>query len=63
MKASINQLTHKRPIDRQPPKTQRNFTDPDSHVMKSDSHYSQVYSCQLAVDSNHHVIVALSVSN
>jgi len=44
-------------------KTQRNFTDPDSHLMKSDGHYIQGYNCQLAVDSDHQVIVAVGVSN
>ena len=31
--------------------------------MKSDGHYIQGYNCQLAVDSDHQVIVALGVSN
>ena len=44
-------------------KSQRNFTDPDSQLMKSDGHYIQGYNCQLAVDSDHQVIVALGVSN
>jgi hypothetical protein len=44
-------------------RTQRNFTDPDSHLMKSDGHYIQGYNCQLAVDSDHQVIVAIGVSN
>jgi hypothetical protein len=44
-------------------KTQRIFTDADSHLMKSDGHYIQGYNCQLAVDSDHQVIVALGVSN
>ncbi|MCT0204181.1 transposase [Synechococcus sp. CS-602] len=44
-------------------KTQRNFTDADSHLMKSDSHYIQGYNCQLAVDSDYQVIVAVGVSN
>jgi hypothetical protein len=44
-------------------KAQRNFTDPDSHLMKSDGHYIQGYNCQLAVDSDHQVIVATGVSN
>jgi transposase len=44
-------------------KTQRNFTDADSHLMKSNGHYIQGYNCQLAVDSDHQVIVALGVSN
>ena len=44
-------------------KTQQNFTDADSHLMKSDGHYIQGYNCQLAVDSDHQVIVALGVSS
>jgi hypothetical protein len=44
-------------------KTQRNFTDADSHLMKSGGHYLQGYNCQLAVDSDHQVIVAVGVSN
>jgi hypothetical protein len=44
-------------------KTQRNFTDADSHLMKSDGHSIQGYNGQLAVDSDHQVIVALGVSN
>ena len=44
-------------------KTQRNFTDPDSHLMQSGGSYLQGYNCQVAVDSDHQVIVALGVSN
>ena len=44
-------------------KTQRNFTDPDSHLMQSGGTYLQGYNCQLAVDSDHQVIVAVGVSN
>jgi transposase len=44
-------------------KTQRNFTDPDSHLMHSGGSYLQGYNCQLAVDSDHQVIVAIGVSN
>ena len=44
-------------------KTQRNFTAPDSHLMTADGHDIQGYNCQLAVDSDHQVIVALGVSN
>jgi hypothetical protein len=44
-------------------KSQRNFTDPDSHLMKADGYYVQGYNCQLAVDSDHQVIVAVGVSN
>ena len=61
-----------RRADRSPTgKSQRNhrcaegfaYTDPDSHLMKSDGHYIQGYNYQLAVDSDHQVIVAIGVSN
>jgi transposase len=45
------------------PRTQRNFTDPDSHLMQSGGSYLQGYNCQVAVDSDHQVIVAVGVSN
>lgn len=44
-------------------KTQRNFTDADSHLMQSGGTYLQVYIGQLAVDSDQQVIVAVGVSN
>ena len=44
-------------------KTQRNFTDSDSHLMQSGGSYLQGYNCQLAVDSDHQVIVEVGVSN
>ena len=44
-------------------KTQRNFTDPESHLMQFGGTYLQAYNCQLAVDSDHQVIVAVGVSN
>jgi transposase len=43
--------------------TQRNFTDPDSHIMKSDGNMLQGHNCQAAVDGDHQVIVAMGVSN
>jgi transposase len=42
---------------------QRNFTDPGSHIMKSDGTLLQGYNCQAAVDGDHQVIVAMGVSN
>jgi hypothetical protein len=39
------------------------YTDPDSHLMKTDGHFIQGYNCQLAVDRDHQVIVAVGVSN
>jgi hypothetical protein len=44
-------------------KTQRNFTDPDSHLMQAGGTYLQGCNCQLAVDRDHQVIVAVGVSN
>jgi len=44
-------------------RTQRNFTDPDSHIMKSDGNLLQGYNCQAVVDGDHQVIVAMGVSN
>ena len=44
-------------------KTQRNFTDADSHLIESGGSYLQGYNCQVAVDSDHQVIVAVGVSN
>ena len=42
---------------------QRNFTDPDSHIMRSDGDVLQGYNCQAVVDSDHQVILAMGVSN
>ena len=44
-------------------KTQRNFTDPDSHQMQSGGSYLRDYNWRLAVDSGHQVVVAVGVSN
>jgi transposase len=55
-------LAHK--ADGSPTATaQRNFTDPDSHIMQSDGDWIQGYNCQAAVDGDHQVIVAIGVSN
>jgi transposase len=46
------------------PKTQRNFTDPESRIMrKAGKEYVQAYNAQAAVDSTAQVIVAQSLSN
>jgi hypothetical protein len=45
------------------PSAQRNFTDPDSRIMKRDGAYLQGYNCQCAVDSKHQIIVAEAVTN
>jgi len=45
------------------PKAQRNFTDPDSRIMKRNGEFLQGYNCQIAVDEEHQIIVAGGVSN
>lgn len=44
-------------------KAQRNFTDPDSLILKSSGGWIQCYNCQAAVDGDHQIIVAVGVSN
>ena len=48
-----------------PDKAQRNFTDPDSHIMPASGgkHFIQAYNAQAAVDSAKQVIVAAEVTN
>jgi transposase len=45
------------------PSAQRNFSDPDSHILKGSDGWIQGYNCQAAVDGDHQVIVAIGVSN
>lgn len=45
------------------PQGQRNFTDPDSHILKESEGWVQGYNAQAAVDGDHQVIVAIGVSN
>ena len=45
------------------PQAQRNFTDPDSHILKGSDGWVQGYNAQAAVDGDHQVIVAIGVSN
>ena len=50
-------------IDKRPePKAQRNFTDPESGIMKGADGYIQGYNCQAAVDAEAQVIVACDAS-
>lgn len=45
------------------PKAQRNFTDPESRLMRTGHTYVQAYNGQAAVDSEHQIIVAADLSN
>ncbi|MEZ5990522.1 MAG: IS1182 family transposase [Planctomycetota bacterium] len=49
----------RRPLE----KRQRNFTDPDSRIMRTQQTYEQAYNCQIAVDAGSQVIVATSLGN
>lgn len=58
--------SHRVPFDRDgnpKPGAQRNYTDPDSKIMKSGDGYIQGYNCQTVVDAEHQVIVSQAVSN
>ena len=54
----------KAPSDKPESKAQRNFTDPDSRIMKMSAtkSFEQCYNCQAAVDGHHQVIVAPRVT-
>ncbi|MGH3148580.1 MAG: IS1182 family transposase, partial [Rubrobacter sp.] len=45
------------------PKAQRNFTDPDSRIMKVGTSFMQGFNAQAAVDAEHQVIVAQALTN
>jgi hypothetical protein len=47
-----------RPSEEPDPKSQRNFTDPESRIMKSKDGFVQAYNAQAAVDAGAQVIVA-----
>jgi transposase len=51
------------PSGKPKPQTQRNFTDPGSHILKGADGWIQGYNCQAAVDGDRQVIVAIGVSN
>jgi hypothetical protein len=54
----------KPPCDKPDPKRQRNFTDPESRIMKDGAtkSFAQCYNCQAAVDEKAQVIVATNVT-
>ena len=45
------------------PEAQRNFTDPDSRIMKRGGEFVQAYNCQAVVDEHAQVIVAQALTN
>jgi transposase len=50
------------PADTPEPKAQKNFTDPESRIMKSKDGFVQAYNAQIAVDSAAQIIVAQDVT-
>src|SRR4029078_4975838 len=46
------------PSDQPDPKAQRNFTDPESRIMKAKEGFVQAYNAQAAVDADAQIIVA-----
>ena len=44
-------------------KAQRNFTDPDSRIMKQDGAFIQGYNAQAVAESSHQIIVGCAVTN
>ena len=54
---------HMQRTGKPPAKMQRNFTDPESKILRDRGTYTQGYNCQAAVDSKAQVIVARSVNN
>ncbi len=52
------------PTDQPDSKAQRNFTDPDSRIMKDGAtkSFEQCYNCQIAVDGDSQIIVATGVT-
>ena len=57
-----NGFAPKPPSDEPDDKAQRNFTDPESRIMKSKDGFVQAYNGQLAVDAQAQVIVAHDVT-
>src|SRR5881398_2099261 len=50
------------PSNQPDPKSQRNFTDPESRIMKSKDGFVQAYNAQAAVDAEAQIIVAQDVT-
>jgi transposase len=62
--ADPNRTSHKaKPTGIPQDKTQRNFTDPESRIMKTADGFIQGYNAQAAVDADNQIIVAQLVTN
>jgi len=62
--ASATALESPPPVAKAPPdKAQRNFTDPESRIMKTPNGFEQAYNAQAVVDADSQVIVAESLTN
>lgn len=53
----------KHPADVPKDKAQKNFTDPESRIMKTHDGFQQCYNAQIAVAAEHQIIVAQHVNN
>jgi transposase len=62
-KAALEAEARERGEEAPEPKDQRNFTDPQSQIMKTGRDFTQAYNGQAAVDAESQVIVAQSLSN
>lgn len=51
------------PLPAPPDKAQRNFTDPESRIMKTANGFEQAYNAQAIVDADSQVIVAAGLTN
>jgi hypothetical protein len=62
--AAASEESPPQPATKAPPdKAQRNFTDPESRIMKTPNGFEQAYNAQAAVDADSQVIVAESLTN
>lgn len=62
IKAAMERLKNRVPEEELTDKSQENFTDPDSRIMRSNDGYVQAYNAQLAVDEEAQIIVGAEVS-
>ena len=68
-KSEDSEVAAKRGRKRQPPSgvpednAQRNFTDPESRIMKTKDGFIQGYNAQAAVDAEHQIIVSCDLTN